>query len=182
MYTIEKQIDKKINYLEKFPGYVDNNFFFLFQNHSFLMTGKYFILRPDKCTLMDDQDLRNVKSVIDLKLVNSNPNFQYLMETLYSIMPVDSYYIGKYESIPQVKYRVRQGRSHMRYLIRWVLISTIGLLGRIPAIQKQNYIKGKFYCYGFFTYQFFNLVANTGLQLFDIMEIDHNTYFILHKL
>jgi hypothetical protein len=130
----------------------------------------------------DEDELKNVRTVINLKLLNLIKNIGAFLQSTYNIMPPESNFIGCFaENKPLLKYFVNDSSSsnslngHTEALEQGI-VSTIPFLNLI-----YSFIDSKTNRY--LTRRNVNLLFEAhGFRILDMVELNHLTYFHAQKV
>lgn len=169
--------DNDVKYLTE----TNPDLFCFIQKYPLILKNKFIILKPHEFNLFNVHDFENINSVINLKLINQNPGFIDIFQNICNHLPSNSYYVGLYQSHSQVRRRLYYAKHVFRYFVHVLFILMIGILGVIPFIKDNKYIRDKYFSYSYMSKGLNKLFVREGMYQVDKLITDTTTYFILYK-
>jgi hypothetical protein len=130
----------------------------------------------------DAEELKNVKSVINLKELNQIKDLKGFLHSIFHIMPQKSYFIGTFlDNKKNNGFELRKSNSSQKNKMNSEAIAN-GILSRIPFLnmlfslldsRTNNYLSGKSVSL---------LIESHGYKVLDMTELNGQTYFCAQRI
>jgi hypothetical protein len=157
-----------VRYLERFN---------LVQNRNFIL------LSSVRHYLYGPEELKLVKTIINLKLINQITPINYCLRTMNRALPMKGNFVGCFIDYKSQKNKVLQispsTLAYLLFLLHWI---DNRLIAQIPLVNRVRYIINPRKIKLLTTVETRQLLENNGFLVKDVTEIDGLTYFISQKI
>lgn len=132
--------------------------------------------------LYDSDDLKEVESIVNFRLINRTTHIWYYLHTMNRILSVDGYFAGCFLDYKnQRETLVGNNHSLLGRLFLFMYRFVNRIVPRVPFINNVQFVlnHGRIKCIT--GTEMKGLLEKNGFQLIDMVEIDRLTYFIARK-
>lgn len=140
------------------------------------------VLSSQRHYYYDEEDLKNVNTVVNLKQLNQIKNLSVLLQSIIHIMPPKSNFIGCFdENNKHLEYAVSNSISRNGSDVISLALEN-GIISRIPFLNKiYNFIDSKTDRY-MTRSEVYKLFQEHGFRILDMTELNGLTYFHAQKI
>lgn len=132
--------------------------------------------------LYDSEDLKNVGSIVNFKVVNRIANYRHYLLTMNRILSDDGLYAGCFFDYKTQRQSMMEGsHSLLKQLFLFLYRFLNRVIPRIPVLNKLQLLvnHGKVKCVT--GNEFKELLITHGFEVIDMLEIEKLTYFVARK-
>ncbi len=164
---LEEAGEDVVYYLESFN---------LMQNQNFIL------LSSIRHYLYGPEELRNVKTVINLKLINPAKQIRFCLKTMNRVLPKRGIFVGCFLEYKAYEYKNLQYNSVMfRHVLGFTYWFSNWVIPRVPVLSSFQYFVNpkKMQCLTITKMR--KKLEKNGFKLIDVSEIGGVAYFISQK-
>lgn len=153
------------------------------ESFNLLESRNFILLSSKRHYLYGPEELRLVKTVINLKPINQIEQINYTLRTMNRVLPMKGSFVGCFVDYKTIKNSVLQiNSSKIAYLLLMMHWIDNRFISQIPLINKVQYIMNPKKMKSLTSLETQRLLVNNGFSVKDITEISGITYFISQKI
>jgi len=151
--------------------------------YNLIQSGNFILLSSKRHYLYGPDELKQLKTLINLKLINQGEQITFCLKTMNRVLPTKGFFVGRFLDYKCYERHILQTYpsvlGHVLLFIGWLDNKVIPLLPLISWLHyKVNPKKIKFLT----TLKMRKLLEKNGFMLVDVREIRELTYFISQKV
>jgi hypothetical protein len=152
------------------------------ESFDLLQSRNFILLSSKRHYLYGPEELRLVKTVINLKPINQIEQINYTLRTMNRVLPMKGNFVGCFMDYKTVKKSMMQvNSSKIAYLLLMMHWIDSRFISQIPLINRVQYIMNPRKMKSLTSAETQRLLVNNGFSVKNITEINGLTYFISQK-